>query len=79
MKGLYRLWRTAVCGAARDTFLRSSMLPAMYSQAQLQEHQKPNVFCWPLQVNHQTFYTLIILSLQRLRLSTIKDAVRTAE
>jgi len=35
MKGLYRLWRTAVCGAALNTLLRSSMLPAMYGQAQL--------------------------------------------
>jgi len=45
MKGLYHLWRTADWGAALDTLLRSSMLPAMYSQAQLpysdglQEHQ----------------------------------------
>ena len=39
MNDLYRLCRTAVCGAARDTFVGSSILPAMYSQAQLQEHQ----------------------------------------
>jgi len=45
MNGLYNLWRTAVCGAVLNKYLRSSMLPAMYSQAQLprsdglQEHQ----------------------------------------
>jgi len=45
MNGLYHLRRTAVCGAVLDRYLRSSLLPAMYTQAQLpysdglQEHQ----------------------------------------